>query len=614
MVAAEGDRDTQETAGAESEPDAVEWIETVDTGAASSELITQSDGADAALSARSGAVAGLSSPEDMSTGPILQWTEFDPAIDGHGSLYSIGDGRVVIRGETSAGVSQLISTSNGSDWSAVQLPANLSPHAFDLTGARWAIAGWSYDDPGDVDFGGRVYISDDRGASWTEVTLRIDPPDLPEYAIAHTTVNAVATSGAQVVALTSTHLNLDIEALLHDRGLLPAGAQVHGISVGGGQVDVWLWEESSEADSHLRGTQWENETALTFTVDELDLSAEQIAIMESPTSGESIRVYSGAGTELAQVAALDGWRASAIGHDDGFVVLTQTSRDEVNRLTSPGGENWSTQLLDPSSVPGWVRSTALGPDGTVWVVSSDGTESYLTKWDADGEELTTTWLGRLSSAGEFSVGPAGLATSAFQSPPEPPEGSGDTSGLPTGRVAKDGYELRYGEPEGGITLWDIEADGAVYEFGPDVIASNETPPGVREEDEGDVFELTFEDPVTGEELVTFTLEDLEAVFGAQLGSSDRPDVDMWVGWSSDGTDWGWQDTREAFGLGGVEAYVVVAVGSDFVIASVLAFTSVEGSSSGSGGPNGRDIIVESETSVEHRAASSGQRWFIARVP
>ena len=614
VVAAEGDIGDTGVAGAEAERDAVERIETVDTGAASSELITQSDDADAALSGRSNAVAGAPSPADMSTGPILQWTQFDPVGNGRGSLYSIGDGRVVIRGETQTGVSQLWSTSDGSDWSVVPLPSGLSPHTFDLTGARWAVAGWSHEYPGDVDLGGRIYISDDQGASWTQATLQIDPPDLPEHAIAHLRVVAVATSGAQVLALTSTHLDLDIEALLRDRGLLPAGAQVHGISVGGGQVDVWWWEESSEADSRLQGPQRENETALTFTVDELDLSPEQVAIMESPISGESIRVYSGAGTELAEVAALDGWRASAIGNDGGFVVLTQTSRDDVNRLTSPGGENWSSQLLDSSSVPGWVRSTALGPDGTVWVVSSDGTESYLTKWDADGAELTTTWIGRLSSAGELSVGPAGLATSAFPSPPEPPEGSGDTSGLPTGRVAKDGYELRYGEPEGGITLWDIEAGEAAYEFGPEVIASNETPAGVREVDDGDVFELTFEDPVTGEELVTFTLEDLEAILGAQLGSSDWPDMDMWVGWSSDGTDWGWQDAREAFGLGGVEAHVVVAVGSDFVIASVLDFTSVEASSSDSGGPNGRDIIVESETSVEHRAASSGQRWFIARVP
>ncbi len=611
VVAAEGDGGAEEIVGAKPERGAVERIETVDTGAASSEPIAQSDGADAALSARGDAVAGEPSPADMSTGPILQWTEFDPAIDGHGSLYSIGDGRAVIRGETSAGAPQLFITSDGSDWSTLQLPAGMSPDTFDLTGARWAVAGWSHDDLGDADFSGRVYVSDDRGTSWTDVTPRIDSPDLPEYAIAHTWVNAVATSGVQVVALASTHLDLDIEALLADRGLIPAGAQVHGISTGGGRVNLWLYEESAEADSHGQGPQWASETALTFTVDELDLSAEQIAIMESPVSGESIRVYSGADSELAEVLRLDGWRAGVIGNDNGFVLLTQTSRDEVNRLTSPDGENWTAQLLDPSRVPGWVNSTALGTDGTVWIVSSDGTESHVTRWGTGGADLTTTWLGRLRSAGEISVGPAGLATLAYPSRPELPESSGDYSALPTGQVAKDGYELRYGEPEGGISLWDLEADEPVYEFGPEIIASDELPEGVREVDDGDIFELTFEDPVTGEDIVTFTLEDLEAVFGAQLDSPDWPDRVPWVGWSSNGTDWGWQDAREAFGLGDVEAHVVVAVGSDFVIASVWAFTPVEASSSESRGPDGRDIIVES---VEQSAESVGQRWFIARVP
>lgn len=140
VVAAEGGNGDKAVAGTESEQDAVERIETVDTGTASSDLVTQSDRADAALSARGGAVAELSSPEDMSTGPILQWTEFDPAIGGHGSLYSIGDGRVVIRGETQTGVSQLWRTSDGSDWSVVPLPSGLSPHTFDLTGARWMVA------------------------------------------------------------------------------------------------------------------------------------------------------------------------------------------------------------------------------------------------------------------------------------------------------------------------------------------------------------------------------------------------------------------------------------------------------------------------------------------
>ena len=147
--------------------------------------------------------------------------------------------------------------------------------------------------------------------------------------------------------------------------------------------------------------------------------------------------------------------------------------------------------------------------------------------------------------------------------------------------------------------------------------SAELPEGVREVDDGDIFELTFEDPVTGEELVTFTLADLEAVFGAQLDSPDWPDIDTWVGWSSDGTDWGWQDAREAFGLADVEAHVVVAVGSDFVIASVWAFASVQasdsGSLSGALSADGRDTVFETEQSIEQSAASVGQRWFVARV-
>lgn len=610
MVAAEGDAGAQETASAEAERDAVERIETVDADA-------PSEGAGAASIASDAATAGGLSPEDMSTGAVLQWTEFDPAIGGHGMLFSIGDGRVAIRGETSPGNSQLLSTADGSDWSAVPLPSGLSPHTLDLTGARWAVAGSSQDDPSDADSGGRIYISDNRGASWTEMALQIDPPDLPEYAIAYVRVNAVATSGAQVVALTSTHLHLDIRALLADRGLIPAGAEVHGLSVGGGQVDVWLFEESPEADSRRQVPQRSSKAALSFTVDELDLSAEQLAIMERPISGESIRVYTGAGTELAEVATLEGWGASAVGNDDGFVLLTQNSGDEVRRLTSPDGEEWTTQLLDPSLVPGWVRSATLGPDGTGWIVSSDGSESHLTKWGTDGADLTTIWLGRLSSSGEFSVGPAGLATLAFPSPPDPPAGTAGDSDLPTGRVAKDGYELRYGEPEGGISLWDIVADEPVYEFGPEFFGGDEVPEGVRVVEEGDVFELTFEDPDTGDALVTFTREDLEPVFGAQSDSSAWPDMDLWVGWSSDGTGWGWQNVQEAFGLGDVEAHFEVAVGSDFVIASVWAFAPVQPSGSesrgGALGADGRDTIFETEQSIERSPASVGQRWFVARV-
>ena len=54
-------------------------------------------------------------------------------------------------------------------------------------------------------------------------------------------------------------------------------------------------------------------------------------------------------------------------------------------------------------------------------------------------------------------------------------------------MAKDGYELRYGEPEGGITLWDLAADESVYVFGPDVVSGAEQPEGVREVDDGETW-------------------------------------------------------------------------------------------------------------------------------
>ncbi|MYG62576.1 MAG: hypothetical protein F4200_12370 [Acidimicrobiales bacterium] len=169
-------------------------------------------------------------------------------------------------------------------------------------------------------------------------------------------------------------------------------------------------------------------------------------------------------------------------------------------------------------------------------------------------------------------------------------------------MAKDGYELRYGEPQDGVTLWDLAADAAVYEFGPETLDSIEPPEGVREVEEGDDFELTFEDPDTGEDLVTFTRDDLEAVFSAQVETAGSRSPETWVGWSPDGENWGWQTVGEAFGLGDAEASASVAVGENYVIASVQVFDVAASDSSESG---------DHATVTWSNGAS---RWFIARVP
>ncbi|WP_419945051.1 hypothetical protein [Candidatus Poriferisodalis sp.] len=610
VVAAEGSDDANQAVDTEADKHADERIETVAGEDASSQSAAQSDRIDA-TAITDDDNAGVSTPQGASTGPLLQWSEFHPGVSGFGGLSSIGDGRVVIREETSAGASLLVSTSDGSDWSVVSLPAAVSPHAFDLTGERWAVAGWSHEDPSDADFSGRIYVSDDRGVSWTEARLRVDPPDLPEHTIAHSSVAAVATSGPHVVAVVRTHFSLDFEALLRDRGLLPPGTRPHWISIAGDgfgfDMSFDVLEESASDGAQPGGASGVSAEPLTFTVDELGLSAEQMAIIEGAHEPGSICVYSGSGPELAETAVVDGWLAGGIGTDDSFALLVDSGRDGLTMFTSADGRAWDSHAVDLSSAQGWFSGAVLEPDGTVWMTSSDGRGSSLTRWSDSGNDVRTTWLGDLSRFGEFSVGPAGLAATAMPSRPELSGGGSDDSGLPVGRVAKDGYELRYGEPEGGITLWDLTADSPVYVFGPEIIESAEPPEGVREVEEGDVFELTFEDPDTGEDLVTFTMEDLEAVFGDQMETLDSHSPEMWVGWSANGTAWGWQTVQEAFGIGDVDAHVTVAVGGDFVVASVHVFEPLGTSSLREGGSADGGAVVASTVARE-------QRWFIARVP
>lgn len=606
MVAAEGRDDAQQTVDIGPEQNAAERIETVASEDTTSRAAAQSDREDA-VEIVNDDPARAPSPEGASTGPLLQWSEFHPGIQRPGALFSTGDGRVVIGGQTSGDEPHFIITTDGSDWSDLHLPPAIWPDRLDLTGERWAVAGWSRDDQRDAEIGSRIYVSDDEGSTWHEVRPEAEPRELPEYVIAHSSVAAVATSGPHVVAVVETHLSLDVEALLLDRGLLPPGTHPHWVSIVGDgfgfEMSVDVIEEAAPDDSQRDHASQMPTEPLTFTVEELDLSAEQTAILEGAHEPGSIRVYSGSGSELAETAILDGWRAGAVGTEDGFVMLVESGRDGLTMLTSPDGQDWDNQALDASSARGWLRGTAFEPDGTVWMLRSDGIDSYVTRLSSSGSEVQSARTGNFSGFDEFSVGPAGLATTAIPSE----RGVSDDSGMPVGRVAKGGYELRYGEPEGGITLWDLTADTAVYVFGPEAIESVEPPEGVREVEEGDVFELTFEDPDTGEDLVTFTMEDLETVFGDQMETRDSHYPEMWVGWSADGSAWGWQTVREAFGLGDADARAIVAVGGDFVVASVQVFEPMgaNGLREGDSGESG--ALVQS-------AVARGPRWFIARVP
>ena len=81
---------------------------------------------------------------------------------------------------------------------------------------------------------------------------------------------------------------------------------------------------------------------------------------------------------------------------------------------------------------------------------------------------------------------------------------------------------------------------------------------------------------------------------ASSGGSEWPE--QWVGWSADGTTWGWESLADAFGTDDGVISVEFAVGGDFVIARVAEFHPPDPSGSADHG----DVLPT--------------RWFLARVP
>lgn len=540
------------------------------------------------------------SPQTMGTGPILSWTEFDPGIGGAEAvtaLRSIGDGRVVVGGRTSLGEPYWMITSNGTHWSELSLPAAIWLDSLDLSGERWVVSGRRHDNlPGAAGYE-RVYVSDDEGLSWFEATPQVEHLDLPEYVNAWPNVSAVAAVGTQVVAFVSAHFDFDLLAFLADQGRIPAAARSGGWSFLGDEVHIWLPPELSDGDTASRSAVSSSDDTLIFAVDDLELSPAQLAVLQGRGSYESTRAYSGSGAELVETAAFDGRLAGATGNDEGFVAFIDAGVQGVVVAASSDGEAWSSQTLDQQIAKGRPYTVAFESSGTAWMVTTDGLDSHLLSWAVGGVGVYSTRLGSFIGFEELSAGPAGLAMTA------PPARGVDGPVMPVGRVAKDGYELRFGEPDGGILLWDVTAGIAVYEFeASDLVASVEPAPGVRQADDGEPFEVTFEDPDTGADLVTFTENDLEAVLGEQRDPPDSPFRNTRVGWSADGKSWGWQPARDAFGLGDAEAAVRVVVGENFVIASVVTFAPVESDASRLGG----------DSAVVHTGMAP--RWFIARVP
>ena len=529
-------------------------------------------------------------PEALSTGPVLVWTEvtLDPdmgLVDIYG-LESVGDGRIVARAWDGSRDFVVVSE-DGTTWTALPVPTGISISSdhVDIAGDRWVVGG---QDTADFLAPSRVFFSDDEGVAWTELVIDTAVDDtLPSYCHQRSRVESVLASGDRMVVLVGSHVDLDLPALLVARGLAPDRESIFQWDHGESSVVFYLGEPNDPERIEVPHS-------------ELGLAPGQ----EAPCTGsdsERIRILTSDGTDTETAADRRGWSNSAISTADGFDITLSTP-DGPLRFTSPDGRTWS----ETSTAGDVYNNAARGADGTIWHTGWVANNAFRVQRSGVGEAPTTvaTLFDGLQPGDVLAAGPAGLVVTAMPRP------DAVISGLPTVRIAKDGYELRFNEPEGGFTLWDLTGDVAVREFGPEALQSVTAPEGIREvTDEAGAVTLVFEDPETGDDLVAFSQEDVSSEIEAAaygVGESGWPEQPAtWIGWSADGVDWGWQIAGDAFGIDEDDGYpwVDLAVGDDFVFARVEVFTITDGvaTAAGSGGPPPAPVLP------------STSRWFIASV-
>lgn len=525
---------------------------------------------------------GPVTPESLSTGPVLGWAEFDPTqffssdvVDVH-SIVTVGDGRVLAQAYGPDG-NQVMVSSDGVDWTVIPMPPDLAPERFDIAGDRWLVTGKALGGLGAFD-DHRAFFSDDQGTSWTRLALDISAPDETS------SVAAALVSGESIVIAVESRVHPDVASVIVARGLAPDRESIRGWTSVEGDTVSFTRDESSAPES-------------------FELTAEEEDFLYG---GEQsyVRLYSSDGGAAEMAAEYPAWEVAGHGGAGGFQLAVLGTEGDL-LLTSPDGRQWSqAPLATDDGVPVGRFYTYHGfTEDTVWTSGHTSSEYRFERFDGVyAPALVAELPGGISRMDRLAAGPAGVVAVALSgSVPD-----GDL--IPEYRVAKDGYELRYNEPEGGITLWDMAADAAVYVFDAEAAQSNTPPDGVREVEGGDDGPdlLVFEDSETGEDLVAFSMDELEPWIGDEsflATAGFRPEqLEAWVGWSVDGTDWGWQTLSEAFGLTGLadadKEYtdVELAVGSDFVIARVQPYDADP-----PGTPTEDAIMLTGQT----------PRWFIA---
>lgn len=323
-------------------------------GAAPDRVVTGGDQSDDTADAAS---------KEVSSAPLLEWTEIEFGFP-HGTfLSSTSDGRVVVAGgqitdDAFAASSHLQVTANGVDWARMPLPhdAHLL-FSVDMSAGRAVVSGVDLSGPPVEDRETEswipIYVSADQGETWTEATLDIQAArrDLPNGATAEFSLTSVYVSGDYVVAAVQGHVSLD-----------------------------------------------NGDRAETVPDDVLDQGR--------------VFLFGGDGHELAAVASFDGWLGAGSASDDGFrLILSGSEGDSL--AVSADGESWSLYPLSRTPTSAWGPVDAFAEDGTVWsarspTVPDDGLGSSMRRWSVGEPATQTAHFPNIGFLHGLAVGPAGL--------------------------------------------------------------------------------------------------------------------------------------------------------------------------------------------------------------
>lgn len=557
-------------------------------------------------------------PAEYSTAPGLEWVEATGPGDGSGSLSTLPDGRVMVRLWTPDDTGdRIFVTSDGSTWDQVPMPAGVSANVVDLGERLWIVTGW---ENGDFEFGEVVYVSTDQGSSWQPLDVPGLGAEADGYLVTRSYIGAAAAFGDQAVVATSSFTDVDFQQIAVDQGLAESREQVIGWGTNSdetGLVSITV-EVGNRVDQDVDGEdepfQFES---FEFAPEELGLTSD-VAELLVGREIDGFTIFVGDAAGVTPVADLEG-SASRLLAAGGQLVLSGFDMTGPILWTSPDAQTWTPI---PSG-DGFELAGDFG--GQLWG-GGWSPEGFVAQRLVGGAVETVASFPGLSQNSLLSVGPSGMASTVFveQGPFEEEafsvdefegdafpadEFEGETfeaeSGevLPVGPIAsKDGIELRF-EPDGTGVLIDTTTDEVLRAFSLEEVNGAEPPAGVIEIEEP-TFSLRIEDPVTGEELVTFTADDYTDGLGPDevvtAGSAvegfdevtepafeaEFQPPENWIAWSADGTDWSFERVTDAFGLAeGQDAWTQVAVGDGYVVAMLETFDATQTESFEAVAPN-----------------------------